>query len=192
MGGRKQKKRELNSGIYIIGEGPTERYYFSHIKNLFNIRCCINRRFFDNTCIADIEKKIKELLRDDIFIICVFDTDVSARNEREHERLKQLQNKYKDHKNLLFCDSFPSIEYWFLLHYEQTYRHFSTSKEVEKALKKHMTDYTKTSKFLEKDKWVRDLCAEEKLEQAIKRANCSKSSGSYSNMYKAFDILLKT
>jgi hypothetical protein len=35
MGGRKQKIREPKSGIYIVGEGITEQYYFSHIKKIY-------------------------------------------------------------------------------------------------------------------------------------------------------------
>ncbi|MDR1895289.1 MAG: hypothetical protein LBR10_00680 [Prevotellaceae bacterium] len=71
MGGRKQKIREPESGVYIIGEGITEQYYFSHIKRILGFHCIIKPRFFGNTCIAEIRKKIEELLRGDIFVICV-------------------------------------------------------------------------------------------------------------------------
>lgn len=39
MGGRKQKMKEPKSGIYIIGEGITEQYYFSHIKRMLGFNC---------------------------------------------------------------------------------------------------------------------------------------------------------
>ncbi len=192
MGGRKQKIREPKSGIYIIGEGITEQYYFSHIKKILDFRCTIKPRFFGNTSIAEMRKKIEELLRGDIFIICVFDADVSTHNESERKKLEQLQNKYRKNKNLLFCNSLPSIEYWFLLHYEHTNRHFNDAKSVEVALKKYVNDYEKTTQFLEKEKWVQDLCAESKLNQAIERSKrFEPEHGSYSNMHEAFDVLLK-
>ena len=87
MGGRKQKMREPKTGIYIVGEGITEQYYFAHIKRIFGYQCTIKPRFFGNTNIAEMRKKIEELLRDDIFVICVFDADVSTHNESERRKL---------------------------------------------------------------------------------------------------------
>ncbi|WP_291096920.1 hypothetical protein, partial [Flavobacterium sp. UBA5153] len=62
------------------------------------------------------------------------------------------------------------------------------SKDVEKGLKAFMGNYDKKTMFLEKEKWVSDLCSDNKLETAILR---SKSFGdenlSYSNIYKAFE-----
>jgi hypothetical protein len=191
MSGRKQKMRKPKAGIYIIGEGITEQYYFTHIKNLFAFHYTIKPRFFGHTCIAKMKKKIEELLREDIFIICVFDTDVSIHNENERKKLEQLQNKYRKNKNLIFCDSLPSIEYWFLLHHEYTTRYFKDAKEAETALKKHITDYEKTTQFLEKEKWVSDLCSDNKLQNAIEHAKrFNPEQGSYTNLHKAFDVLL--
>jgi hypothetical protein len=190
MGGRKQKFREAKSGIYIIGEGITEQYYFLHVKKLFGFRCTIKPRFFGNTSIAGMKTKIEELLRGDIFVICVFDLDVSMHNESERRKLELLQNKYRKNKNLLFCNSFPSIEYWFLLHHENTNRHFKDSKAVETALRKYINNYEKTAQFLEKEKWVYNLCAENKLKQAVERAKITTDKGkSWSNIWKAIEIL---
>ncbi len=189
MGGRKQKIREPKTGIYIIGEGITEQYYFLHIKRLFGFYCTIKPRFFGNTSIAEMKKKIEELLREDIFAICVFDADVAARNESERIKLEQLQHKYRKNKNLLFCKSLPSIEYWFLLHHEKTNRYFKDAKAVEKALKKYIHDYDKTSQFLEKEKWVQDLCSDDKLRQAIDFSkHLAPEGGSYTNLYEAFEV----
>jgi hypothetical protein len=192
MGGRKQKMREPKPGIYIVGEGITEQYYFAHLKKIFGYQCTIKPRFFGNTNIVEMRKKIEELLRDDIFVICVFDADVSTHNESERRKLEQFQKKYRSNKNLVFCDSFPSIEYWFLLHYLETNRYFKDSKEAEKALKRYIQEYEKTTSFLENEKWVRDLCSESKLSQTIERSKrFEPEHGSYSNVYKAFEVLRK-
>ena len=192
MGGRKQKMREPKPGIYIVGEGITEQYYFAHIKRIFGYQCTIKPRFFGNTNIAEMRKKIEELLRDDIFVICVFDADVSTHNESERRKLEQLQHKYRKNKNLVFCDSLPSIEFWFLLHYLDTNRQFIDSHEAETVLKRYIPEYEKTTSFLEKEKWVRDLSSTNKLNQAIERAKRFESKhGSYSKVYRAFEVLRK-
>jgi hypothetical protein len=192
MGGRKQKMREPKPGIYIVGEGITEQYYFSHIKKLLSVHCTIKPRFFGNTSIGAMEKKIENLLSGDIFIICVFDTDVATRNEREREKLEELKNKYQNNENVLFCESFPSIEYWFLLHYEHTNHYFRDARAVEIALKRHINNYEKTTQFLKKEEWVQNLCSEGKLNLAIERSKgFDPGHGSYTNVHKAFDVLLK-
>ncbi|KAA6328919.1 hypothetical protein EZS27_022225 [termite gut metagenome] len=191
MGGRKQKIREPKSGIYIIGEGITEQYYFLHLKNLFGFHCTIKPRFFGNTSIVEMKKKIEELLREDVCVVCVFDADVYVWNESERKKLEQLQNKYKKNKNLLICNSLPSIEFWFLLHYVNTNRHFKDAKDAEIALRKHIQEYSKTTVFLEKEKWVKDLCSEGKMELAMERAKkCTKDDGSYTNMDEALKLLM--
>ena len=92
----------------------------------------------------------------------------------------------------MLCDSLTSIEYWFLLHYENTNRYFKDSAATENELRKHIPEYEKKSKFLEELKWVSDLCSDGKLELAKNRANFFGEDGeSYSNVYKAFELLEK-
>ncbi len=157
MGSRKKNFKSPNQGIYIVGEGITEKYYFEHLKRLNNFKCIVRPRFFSNNCISKLEKEIENLLRGDIFIICVFDADVSNRDSVENERLVALRQKYKDNNNVLFCESLPSIEYWFLIHFKDTCPNYTYSHQVTKALRKYMSDYEKTKCFLEKEKWVQDL-----------------------------------
>ena len=45
MGGRKKQTKEVRSGIYIIGEGITEQYYFSHIKKIFGFHLILQLHF---------------------------------------------------------------------------------------------------------------------------------------------------
>jgi hypothetical protein len=87
--------------IHIIGEGLTELYYFSHLKRLNGYRCSITPRLFENNSIEKIEKKIKELLREDVFVICIFDADVSKRNIIENKKLEVLRRRYKTNRNIL-------------------------------------------------------------------------------------------
>lgn len=192
MSRRKQRTRNLKPGIYIVGEGITEQYYFSHIKKIFNLNCKIKPRFFGNSSIKELDKKIDRLLLDDVFIICVFDTDVSQYNSSEKARLKALYNKYDKNKNVLLCDSLPSIEFWFLIHFIDTNKKFNNSNETEELLKTYIVDFEKTKAFLEKEKWVEDLCSNDKLNDAIQKAHrYQDKNGSYSNVFKAFKILFK-
>ena len=85
---RKAKKNTATRQvIHIVGEGLTELFYFSHLKKLLGYRYSISPRLFENNSIEKIEKKIKELLDEDVFVICVFDADVCRRFDATTERL---------------------------------------------------------------------------------------------------------
>ena len=161
---------ETRKVIHVVGEGLTELFYFSHIKKLLGYRCSISPRLFENNSIEKIEKKLKELLQEDVFVICVFDADVSRRSDAENKKLASLKRRYEKNKNVLLCDSLQSIEYWFLLHYEDTCRHFQDSDATEKALKRYIPAYDKSRKFMEKEKWVKDMIADGKMDKACKLA----------------------
>lgn len=191
--GRSINNRRLKSpNITLIGEGITEQYYFKHIRSIFDFRYILRPYYFGITSIADMERKIKEVIEGGGIAICVFDNDVSERSEIEKKKLNDLLKKYSRRKNVIFCNSLPSVEFWFLLHYENTNRHFNNAKSVERALRRHMPNYKKSLLFLEKEKWVMDLCADHKLDTANQRAkNFSDDSPSYSNIYRAFDLFKK-
>ncbi len=185
---RKQQKRSVT----ILGEGLTEQYYFTHIRTLFDFHYTIKPYYFSVTSLAEMDRKISEAIADGGFAIAVFDADVSSRNEVEKKKLESIRKKYAKKKNVILCDSMTSIEYWFLLHFENTNRHFKDSAATEQELKKHITDYEKKVKFLQNIKWVADMCADEKLGTAINRAKAFDHSGeSYSDVYKAFELLAR-
>jgi hypothetical protein len=194
MGGRRQKFKEPKPGLYIVGEGITEKYYFDHLKTIFGFKCIVRPRFFTKTCIAKLENEIKALLRGDIFIICVFDADVSKRDVKENQKLENLKNKYKKNKNVLICDSLPSIEYWFLIHFKDTCPNFTKSSEAEKALIKYILNYDKTADFLKNEKWVREMsCLNGSIRNAKNRAiKYRTSTTSYSKIDLAIDKLEET
>ena len=189
-----EQSRSLKSSpITLIAEGLTEQFYFKHIRSFFEYHYTIKPYFFGTTSFKDMDTKIKEVIDYGGTAVCVFDTDVSYRNAVENERLIKLRNKYSGRDDVIFCDSHTSIEYWFLLHFENTNRYFKDSASTENELRKFIKDYDKKKKFLEDIKWVSELCKDNKLELAKSRAKEFGSNGeSYSNVYKAFEIFDKT
>lgn len=191
MGGRRQKFKKLKPGLYIIGEGLTELYYFKHLKEIFHYTCTIKPRFCDNTCVKQMDDTIAQLVAENVKVICVFDADTSSRNPEEDQVLQELKLKYKANRNVLLCDSMPSIEYWFLIHFIETRASLPTSKDAIRLLKKHIRDYSKTKKFLEKKQWVETMSLKSgSIKNARKWAALApKESISYSKINKAIDLL---
>ncbi len=185
---RKTSLRQRRNPIpTIIGAGITEQWYFTHLKTLRGYRVKIRPRFFGTETAAGLDKKIEEVLRDESMAICVFDADVSTWNEAERKKMAALQKKYEGNASVVLCDSMPSIEYWFLLHFKHTTRHFGTSKAVIKELKKYIPQYDKTEQFLGNQRWVEEMTGEGRQERACEYANKMDTfSGSYTRGNKVF------
>ena len=147
---------------------------------------------------AKLDKLVDKVLKEEGFAIVVFDADVAQRNDKERQLVQRMKSKYANNKDVLFCDSLPSIEYWFLLHYKDAGRLFNRSNDVVKEIKKYNSQFDKSKKFLENDSWVKDLCDGKRLCQAIERCKQQEDkvnrgeSVSYSKVYKAIELLEKT
>ena len=177
--------------MYIVGEGLTELYYFKHLKAIFRYTCTIKPRFCNNTCVKQMGETITQLVAEDVQVICVFDADTASRNAEENKALQALKTKYKSNGNVLLCDSMPSIEYWFLIHFIETRAGLQTSKDAIQELKNFVKNYSRTERFLKQRHWVEAMSSKDgSLESARKwAASAPEASLSYSKICKAIDLL---
>ncbi len=195
---RKQAQKQLKDPKpTIIGAGITEQWYFKHLQTLREYSVKIKPRYFGRENAVKLDKLVDKVLKEEGFAIVVFDADVAQRNDKERQMVERMKSEYANNKDVLFCDSLPSIEYWFLLHYKGVGRLFNTSNEVVKEIKKYNSQFDKSEKFLKNDSWVRQLCEGERLKQAIDRCKQQEDkvnrgeSVSYSKVYKAIELLEK-
>lgn len=183
-----RQKRKQNP--IVIGAGLTERWYFTHLQSKYNLRIKIRPRFFGHEDIISLTKRIESVLADEGVAIVVFDADVSTWNDVEKARLSDLKKHYSKNKNVIICDSLPSIEYWFLLHYANTNKYYGTSERVIGELHKYISNFNKTESFLGNPKWVDDMCNNNQLYLACNRSITFGENGeSYSNVWKAMQYI---
>lgn len=187
---RRIKERKLkNPTITIIGEGATERYYFTHLKRLRGYNYVCKPRNFTEQTFDEMQKQIERVLADNGIAVCVFDADVTRTRPAEKAKFEDMRRKYADNPAVILCDSMPSIEFWFLLHYLNTNRYFATSDDVIDALHHYMPNFSKHQSFLSKETWVSDLLSDNRLDTAISNANTIGLEGeSYSRLSKLFEI----
>lgn len=170
----------------VIGAGITEFWYLKHLKPLLGYNFELQPRLFGNESMGNINKLIEEGLDIGAEIVCFFDEDVKQWNPTEAKRINDLHNKYDNDDRVTLGSSMPSIEYWFLLHYENTNRHLGTSNNAIKALRKYIPHFDKDKNFLHHQKWVAELISDNKLEEALKRAESFARQGeSYTDVWKA-------
>lgn len=188
---RRIKERRLKSPtITIIGEGATERYYFTHLKRINGYNYICKPRNFTEQSIDDIQRQVERVIADDGIAVCVFDVDITRTQKADKAKFEAFRKRYKDNASVIICESMPSIEFWFLLHYLKTNRYYSTSEEIIKILHRYLPQYSKHLTFLSNENWVTALLANDKLPTAITNAKMLGEGGeSYSNLYKLFALL---
>ena len=187
---RGRKEREIKrSRITVIGEGLTEKWYFEHLRSIKGFRYDCKPRFFTQQSYSEMSKLIDWVLENGGIAVCVCDADITRTNPTEQARLKELKQKFSNNDNVIICDSMPSIEFWFLIHYLNTSKYFNDSKEVIQALRRWLPEYSKSGAMLEKPQWVLNLCSDGKLEKARATAeSLTLESPSYSNIHKAIEL----
>ncbi len=165
------KDRKLRMRYAVLGDGQTEQHYLDHLKTIKGYGYSVKPSLFNRITIAEAEEIIEELLSGGCNkIIYLTDYDTVISDGKKHLFCK-LEKKYKASEKVIICESMPSIEFWFLLHFQYTTREFRNADEAEKALKKYIPDYEKEQRsFLSKQEWVKLLCSENKMDSAIKHA----------------------
>lgn len=188
--GKGGRERELKRPrITVIGEGLTERWYFEHLRNLKGFRYDCKPRFFTHQSYEQMSKLIDWVLQNGGIAVCVCDADITRTNEERNKVFKEMKKRYSKKERVLICDSMPSIEFWFLIHYLNTSRYFKDANDVIRVLRKYIPDYEKTGAFLEKAQWVAEMSADNRLEDAcIRASHLGPESDSYSEIYKAIRL----
>ncbi len=176
--------------ITIIGEGATERYYFTHLKRLRGYNYVCKPRNFTEQTFDEMQKQIDRVLADNGIAVCVFDADVTRTRPAEKIKYDDMRRKYAKNPSVILCDSMPSIEFWFLLHYLNTNRYFATSDDVITVLRRFIPDFSKHQSFLSKETWVSDLLSDNRLNTALDNANAIGIEGEfYSKLPKLFEFI---
>lgn len=196
---------------FIISGGKnTERYYFKHISHITSFKFNIKPEYFGdesqyNVRFSEIVDEILQRNGEDARIFCVFDLDTIIGNKTRENSLKEFEKRVKGKATL--CPSMPSIEYWFLLHFEDYCELLKDWSDISQKLAPYIRNYfpdshgvalkklLKSEKHVKDSAWVEELCKDGKLELAVSRAEknieAARNAGiledqSYSFVYLVF------
>lgn len=165
-----EHKRNLRFRSAVLGDGQTELYYLKHLKEVEDgLNYTIRPRLFSSITIEKAGTYINDLLKEGYDLVVYFTDYDKIIEDNKVDRFEKLRKRFES-KNVMICESMPSIEFWFLLHYVETTRIFNNADEVAKELKKFIPDFSKEKGFLENRKWVEELSGDNKIELAKQRA----------------------
>ena len=192
-----QRNNAKRKSIAIIGEGLTEYRYIDSMKSTERYRFRLVPGFPKHTVITDLvelARKRKDEGYD--YVLCLVDMDIIQGN---HNRLMQYKKLKKENADIIFVESSPCTEYWFLLHFmpSPSSRDYQDYDTVAKELRKNIPNYDKTEEVFNKTNIYTCLKEKGNMERALNisreldilRSKEPDVYKSYSQMYKLFDII---
>ena len=158
---------ENNKSIAIIGEGETEWFYFDSLRIALKYPFKIAPAMPQHSDISHMMKLVEECLSKDFdIVICLVDMDRLLNNRKELNLYKKIKGKSSE--KVMWIETNPCTEFWFLLHFlpELSVRHYNTCEEVVADLQKYMPGYEKTRKYFRKIKLYEFLRENGDIERA--------------------------
>ena len=141
----------------ISGGTNTERWYFVHINDITDYKFNIIPKYFgDESNYTEVfPKRIKSILEKNIDakVYCVFDWDTIFNDNDNLAKHKAFENEIQadiDNGKVILCPSMPSIEYWFLLHFQNYTELIKTNGNAIGILAPHIKTWFSSDKKLSK------------------------------------------
>jgi hypothetical protein len=172
---RKNKIKACPNFAFVV-DGDTEVWYLQMLKrNERTLTVNIEPKLPSKKSIPDQFEMVKSLAEDYTKVFWIIDYDVIIKETREAKkgvetpeqlfiRLREVAIKIK---NVIVIVNNPCLEFWLLLHFEQTSRLFTPCNSAEKQLKKHLPDYEKTRQYFTKQNNDIYLKTKERISKAI-------------------------
>lgn len=195
--------RIVSKSIAIIGEGETEWFYFDSLRVACRFPFKVAPDFPRHCDIGHIAKLIDSYINLQYdYIICMIDMDRILHNQAEMQSYSRLKKKYERtiyNGKVIFIETNPCTEFWFLLHFlpDAVARQYATYEQLLPELQKHMPGYEKTKRYFIRTNLYKYLTEKGNLEKAITNSEkiCQSYKASreysiaYSEIHKIFKLL---
>ena len=166
-------RRTVNKSIAIIGEGETEWFYFESLRIARRFPFKVAPDFPQHSDIGHILKLLESYLSKQYdLIVCLFDMDRLLRNPTEMQLYQRAKKKYSAKKyadSVMFVETNPCTEFWFLLHFlpNVVCRHYENCEQLLPELQKYMPGYEKTKRYFKRTNLYKYLTENGELERAM-------------------------
>lgn len=200
---RRIKQRNSHATLAIIVDGETERWYLQMMRQVENYRTIriepdlqkLNlERQFGLVC-----EKAKEVDQ----VIWLLDTDTLIK-ELEEDNTGQLYNQWNSYisranrmSNVEILFNTPCLEYWFLLHLQNTSAAYNQCTPIERILNNSdaLENYEKTEKYYKNprlniyERLLEFLPLAKQRANSLGRFNLHQHRNPKAEMYRVFEII---
>lgn len=190
------KSHKRDSYLFIV-DGETEKYYLNGMGKLDQFKGIkISPELPSKKSLSQVYHSIrKSVLAEHNHIFWIVDLDTII-NDNQTKEFHQYLDNLEPEAGLSVVINNPSIEFWFLLHFEDTNKYFSKSQMVESILRaRYLSGYSKKRTYLTNHKGGIFQQLKEHIESACERSykispyDRGSPQKGYSEMYMIFDKL---
>lgn len=158
---RRRINRQGKTSYVIIVDGATEQWYFQMMKRHERLpKIDLLPELPKKKKLRDVFELVKERAKDKfVQVVWLIDADSlisesQKTKQGEHSTLAEFKTYMEQlgrYPNVTILVNTPCLEYWFLLHFQDTGKYFSKCKGAIATLKKaHLKDYEKTERYYKK------------------------------------------
>jgi hypothetical protein len=153
---RKSKEISQKKSVFsFVVDGKCELWYLQLLKQHEALNINLEPKLPQKKKLQDQFALVETLTEESEKVFWIIDFDVILKETQETKKgnktslqeFQELYNKTKKNDKIIIVVNNPCLEYWFLQHFEQTSKHFSSYEKLEKSVKKHLADYEKTEKY---------------------------------------------
>jgi hypothetical protein len=188
----------VKKSIAIIGEGETEWWYFETLRVACRYKFKVAPDFPQHSDIPHMAKLAEDYVkRETDHVVCLVDMDRLLKMPAEMATYQKL--KKKSSRNVIWIETNPCTEFWFLLHFlpQLSTKHYETCEDVLPDLQRYIPGYEKTARYFRKNNLYKYLTEHGDLQRAINHAKeltrLSESTPedkiAYSQMHKVFELI---
>lgn len=192
-------RSKVRKSVAIIGEGETEWFYFESLRTFHRYPFKMAPDFPTHSDINHMMKLADKYLQANYdYVVCLIDMDRLKSNLAEWNKYHKYR-KGRKYKNVLFIETSPCTEYWFLLHFlpNLSTKSYPTQDMLIKELQKYMPGYEKTKKYFQQTNLYCYLKEHGNIEKAIEYSEklcelCKENpedERSYSEIHKVISLL---
>ena len=155
---RNEKLSQKSKRFAFVVDGECEFWYVQMLKrNEQTINVTLEPKLPQKKTLSEQYNLVVELSDnyDKVFWIVDFDviireTDQAKKGKKTalkefEEHYEKLTRKYREKVTVIINN--PCLEYWYLLHFVETSKYFDTYEKLERELKKHLANYSKSKEF---------------------------------------------
>ncbi len=155
---KKKKLAERRKSFAFLVDGDTEVWYLRMLqRNESALHVKILPEIPQKKKLSDQYEKVCILAEEHTKVFWIIDVDALIAESKKTkkgttsiQKLKHYIAELEKYSNVVTILNNPCLEFWFLLHFEQTTRFYSSCAEAEKRLKLYLRDYEKKRKYFTK------------------------------------------
>lgn len=195
--------RVVSKSIAILGEGETEWFYFDSLRVACRFPFKVAPDFPQHSDIHHVLKLVESYIEKQYdYVVCLFDMDRLYQFPSEMRLYQRAKKKYSAKKyaeRVIFIETNPCTEFWFLLHFlpNVVCRRYDSYEQLLPELQKYMPEYEKTKRYFKRTNLYKFLTENGDLERAIQNSEklCLLSEKTpedliaYSEVYKVIELL---